>query len=328
MRVTATCALFLVATGASAQTPSTVGQWSPLVNWGMTATHAHLLPEGKVMWWPEFTDGDNPTLWDPVSGTNSPLPHAGHNVFCSGHGFGPDGRLFVFGGHIMDDTGLRTASVFDPQNRTWTVLPDMNSGRWYPTVTTLANGDMFVVAGTMTLSTGENLVPQVWQQATSSWRTLSSISISFPTYPWSFVAPSGEIFIAGTRQASTFINTNGTGSSRVGPSNHYPALRTYGTAVMYEPGKVLIAGGGPLTDVPTNSMEVIDLNSAAPAWQVVGPMKHPRRQLNSTLLPDGTVLITGGHSAVGRDVPTSPVLDVELWNPTTGQTTLLAPAGA
>ena len=329
MRIRILYAPLVVAAAASAQTdPSIVGQWSPVVDWGMTATHAHLLPQGQVMWWPEFTHGDNPTLWDPATGKNVPLAFAHHNIFCSGHAFTPDGKLFVAGGHIVDDTGLSTASIFDPATQSWFALPDMNAGRWYPTVTTLPSGDMFVIAGTISPTVGENLVPQVWEQSTGRWRDLSSISLSLPTYPWSFVTPAGGIFIAGVTQTSRFISTSGTGSWVNGPLNHYPQNRTYGSAVMYEPGKVMIAGGGPLADVPTSTMEVIDLSAAAPAWRNVGPLQFARRQLNTTLLPDGTVLITGGHGGVGRDNPNSALLQTELWDPATEQTTLLATSGA
>ena len=92
------------------------------------------------MWWSEFTQGDTPTLWDPATGANSPLPKAGFNLFCSGHTFMPDGRLFVAGGHINNDTGLSTAANFDPGARAWNRFPDMNAGRWYPSVTTWSAG--------------------------------------------------------------------------------------------------------------------------------------------------------------------------------------------
>ena len=36
----------------------------------------------------------------------------------------------------------------------------MNAGRWYPTVTTLANGDMLVVSGNVDGTIGENLLPR------------------------------------------------------------------------------------------------------------------------------------------------------------------------
>src|SRR5437868_15525392 len=46
-----------------AQDPATAGQFSAVTSWPYLAIHAHVLPNGKVMWWPGFTNGANPTLW-------------------------------------------------------------------------------------------------------------------------------------------------------------------------------------------------------------------------------------------------------------------------
>ena len=132
---------------SQAQTPATVGQWSAPVTWPYLAVHAHVLPSGKVLWWPSFDNGDNPTQWDPATGVNTALPHLGANVFCAGHSFLADGQLFVAGGHILNWFGLPDAYTYNSSNGTWTRLPDMNNGRWYPTNTTLANGDVLVVSG-------------------------------------------------------------------------------------------------------------------------------------------------------------------------------------
>src|SRR5215470_13759564 len=51
---------------AVAQDSATVGQFSPSATWPYRATHAHVLPTGKVLWWPPFDNGDNPTFWDPL----------------------------------------------------------------------------------------------------------------------------------------------------------------------------------------------------------------------------------------------------------------------
>jgi Domain of unknown function (DUF1929) len=64
---------------------------------------------------------------------------------------------------------------------------------------------------------------------------------------------------------------------------------------------------------------MIDLNAASPAWTSAGKMSVPRRHLNSTILPDGTVLITGGTSGGGFvDInPGDATRTAELWNPAT-----------
>ena len=78
-----------------AQDPTTVGQWSAKTTWPLKPVHAALLPTGKVMWWPSFENGDNPTLWDPATGRNTALPKVGANIFCAGFSFLPGGELFV-----------------------------------------------------------------------------------------------------------------------------------------------------------------------------------------------------------------------------------------
>ena len=81
---------------------------------------------------------------------------------------------------------------------------------------------------------------------------------------------------------------------------------------MYEPGKILLAGGG---DPPTATAEVIDLNVPGPTWQTTGSMNRARRQMNLTMLPDGKVLGTGGTSGPGFNDPGAPAFMAEMWDP-------------
>src|SRR5262249_25909746 len=159
---------FMAAASTSAQDPATVGQFSPVMTWPYMAVHAHIFPTGKVLWWPPFDDGDNPTLWDPATNTNTPATHAGANIFCSGFASLANGQLLVAGGHINNFVGLPNAYTYDPVNDTWTRLPDMNNGRWYPTVTTLPNGDVLAISGWIDTTVGVNVEPQVWQTGTAS----------------------------------------------------------------------------------------------------------------------------------------------------------------
>jgi len=169
VRLLAVVAPFIAVSFASAQNPATVGQFSSVSAWPQRVVHAHLLPTGQVLWWPAFDQGDNPTLWDPSTNTNTPVTHAGANIFCSGHAFLPNGQLLVAGGHLQSFVGLPNAYTYSPLDNTWTRLPDMNNGRWYPTNTTLPNGDVLVISGTITAG-NFNVEPQVWQSAMASWQ--------------------------------------------------------------------------------------------------------------------------------------------------------------
>jgi hypothetical protein len=126
-----------------------------------------------------------------------------------------------------------------------------------------------------------------------------------------FLAPDGTVFNVGPDQATAFLNTASTGSWTTGPSRVF-GWRDYGSAVMYDAGKILVVGGGS----PTATAEVIDLTGAR-TWSFTGSMAVARRQTNATLLADGTVLVTGGTNASGfNSAPTtSAVLAAELWNP-------------
>ena len=64
------------------------------------------------------------------------------------------------------------------------------------------------------------------------------------------------LFYAGEARTTRYLDIAGTGKwTTVG--NRKFASRNYGAAVMYEPGKILYAGGG----LTTNTAEVIDLNA-------------------------------------------------------------------
>lgn len=320
------------------ETARDTGHWSDVMCWPIVAVHAAALPDGRVMLWPgdegahDMVGGDNPHAWDPATNGIQPLARAGFDIFCSGHTLTPDGKVLVAGGHVMEAVGLARASLYDPLADAWTSLPDMNAGRWYPTTTTLANGDVLVVSGSIDEST-DNDLPQVRPETGGAWRDLIGARRGEPDiaqyYPWMYVAPNGQVFCAGRRQETWYLDTRGVGSWTPVAASHF-GKRDYGSSVMYEPGRVLITGGNPRNagtpgaDTPTARAEVIDLTVASPAWREVAPMAFARRQLNTTLLPDGTVLVTGGTSADGFNNATGAELAAELWNPATEEWATLA----
>lgn len=298
-------------------TAATQGKWQPAFATPVVAIHMHLLPTGKVILWGDQGDSQ---LWDPANpGAGFTPATKPYRIFCSGHSLLPDGRLFVAGGHITNDHGLAKGAIFDPSLGTWsTTATSMAQGRWYPTTTTLPDGEMLVVSGA-----DENAafvtIPEIWNG--SVWRRLTGAALTLPYYPAMFLAPSGKVFYAGPTQSTQYLNVAGDGKwTTVG--NRIVASRDYGSAVMYAPGKILYAGGG---DPPTRSAEVINLNDAAPAWRAIPSMAYARRQMLVTILADGKVLVTHGTSGAGFNDVTRPVYYAELWNPGSESWTTMAP---
>jgi hypothetical protein len=314
--------LFVVAVAVRSNAQaSTQGQWSAVANWPTRAVHVTLLPDGRVFFVSYYDESLHPNIWDPVSDTFTATAASSYRIFCAGHTTLADGSVFIAGGHIADYTGYPHAVIFNPATNGFTSVPDMNTGRWYPTVTTLPNGDVLVVSGDINSNTKVDALPQVFQMSTKGWRNLTTAQLSQPLYPNMLVAPNGKVFNAGPGRQSRYLNTAGTGSwSNVAVLN-FGGSRDYGPSVMYDVGKVLDVGG---SDPPTATSEIIDLNATTPAWKFTGSMHFPRRQHNAVILPDGKVFIVGGSKAGGFDTSTSPVLPTEMWDPATGEFTLMA----
>jgi Domain of unknown function (DUF1929)/Bacterial Ig-like domain (group 1) len=327
---------------------ATTGEWGPLVNWDIVPLHMHLLPTGKLLAWGKYEPGGTvmgmPRLWDPASGqpTGALKIPVDTMLFCSGHAFMPDGRLLISGGHKDDAEGLDITTIFDPVGNTFIQnLPKMAFGRWYPTVTELPDGRMLTMAGRD--SSGQVVTtPEIWEGGDHWVKLPGAGTLEIPYYPRNFIDPkNGLVFMAAERIMSRWFDPDGTGVGGGlgrwinGPSHIWPYNRDYGTAAMYEAGKILVVGGGgdtgwgtpdPKSATPTRIAEKIDLNAGTPVWQDAGLMSVARRHLNSTILPDGQVLITGGTSG-GGFVNINEALATkaaEEWNPSTNQWTTLA----
>jgi Domain of unknown function (DUF1929)/Bacterial Ig-like domain (group 1) len=329
-------------------TEATTGKWGPVVNWDIVPLHMHLLPNGKLLAWGKYEPGGTvmgmPRLWDPAIGppTSAIEISVDTMLFCSGHAFMADGRLMISGGHKQDDKGIDVTNIFDPASGAFVPgLPKMAFGRWYPTVTELPDGRMLTMAGR---DSAGNVVttPEIWEGGDHWVKLPGAGTLEIPYYPRNFIDPkNGLVFMAAERIQSRWFDPNGTGVGGglgrwiTGPTHLWPFNRDYGTAAMYEPGKILVVGGGgnsgwatpdAKSSTPTATAERIDLNAGSPTWQPAGSMSVPRRHLNSTILPDGQVLITGGTSGAGF-VNINEGLAAkaaEEWNPSTNQWTTLA----
>lgn len=315
------------AAGAEAS-PAEVGEWSAAFPFPTIPIHATLLPTGQVLFWDrhDFPTGDgHPRLWDPATGSfaKTAEPPPGHDLFCSGHTLLEDGRLFVAGGHFAVGVGQPFAAIYDPFAPSWSMAPEMNAGRWYPTATTLADGGALVVAGGNEEGAA-NTLPQIFRPAKLAWDGLPEAERVLPYYPFVFQAPDGRAFVAGPDAMARRLELASPGAwSALADSGH--GLRSYGSAVAYGDGRILLAGGG---DPPVAATETIDLTAAHPGFRELPPMAAARRHFNLTLLPDGSALAIGGSSAAGFNNATGAVLATELWQPATESWSTLAPIAA
>ncbi len=306
-----------------------VGSWSPAFPLASVPIHAALLPGGKVLYWDRHDLGDGrPFLWDGLTSTVTPdmptKPGTDHmyDVFCAGHTFAADGSLFVAGGHIADQFGQPWTSQFDPVAETWSSLAPMQAGRWYPTTTTLPDGNVVAVSGTID-PFAVNEIPEVYDARANRWRALTGARRSLELYPFMFTTPKG-LFAAGSMIDTGFLDVGAPGQwipvdqTIAGRNPPATAGRNYGSAVLTDAarGRILLIGGTTqtpgVTDQTLRSSEWIDLSQPEPRWQPGPSMTFARRMHVATLLPDGSVLVTGGTTSNDFNRADGAVLNAEL----------------
>ena len=273
--------------------------------------------------------------------------HEDVSLFCSGHCMLPSGNLLVAGGHWTDGSGVEQASIFDYQNSKWIPQPRMNNARWYPSVLTLPDGRALCLSGSDIAYHPTN-IPQIFPMETSTSTSTSTSSSASKPIAWTEVADptpagimldlfprlhidptNGQIFMAGPKPDSWFLEIQEaetgaeikSASGVVGrwtnaKTKRAGGLRDYAPSVMYASGKIMYIGGGTTDDGPTDITEFIDLNVKPARWDLkTASLKTKRKQFNATILPDGTVLVTGGTSGKGFNDLGNPVFKAELMDP-------------
>jgi len=299
------------------------GEWAPVVDWPLIAAGAANLPDGRILGW---SSGDvdrfggaaytHASIYNPADDTFVGVPHETHDMFCSGVSMLEDGRVFAAGG------GATVTSVSTFFGNDWSEELDMTTARWYPTSTTLPSGQVITSLGTNNTGASE-----LWTES-SGWRLMSHVDLSSVLadnttnsgpanwYPALNVGPDGKLFHPGPTSEMLSIDLD----SLAGTINHGlretdNPHRLYGATVMYDVGKMLMAGGGtPAID----SAITIDINGPAPVVADTNTPRFARTFQNTIVLPNGHVLMIGGNQNGVQFQDDTTVLTPEIWDPATG----------
>ena len=298
--------------------PEFAGRWTPPKRWPVVAINLAVLPNGRVLSWGTGDPGGKSTLadfWDPVSNLHSFVRSSETDLFCAGQSFLADGRLLIAGGHLINSDGSDHTTFYDFRSNTFARGPDLNAGRWYPSVVTLADGRALVLGGHVLankntgLQPTYNRLPQVWQG--DQWINLSGANeaVNNSYYPWIHPTPNGDVVVTGPEPELARLNLEAAGTwtrleARDGVS------RLYGNSVPFAPGQALIVGGGDSSSVNVVDFRIPGEVSVTPN----APMAIGRLYQNSVLLPTGEVLVVGGQAKYFNG-DRNAVLRAESWNP-------------
>ncbi len=292
------------------------GRWELQRTWPVVAIHAALLHTGKVLTW---AGGGSPTqtfLWDPASDTFT-TQQVNTNLFCSGHAFLADGKLFVAGGTIPLFNGRMTTFIFDPLAESWQQGPLMLRGRYYPSLLTQGDGTVLLFSGNDEEGRINPRVEVYDPKGQGSIEVIPGADRAMIIYPAMHLLPEGRIFHVGPEAATETFDPQAVQWSDVDTTNYGQRGGGSGNfnSVMLPPGftRVMILGGvAPGADRSTESVEIIDMAEPSPQWRLAASLHFPRNHANAVILPDGTVLVAGG----GYDEAT-PVHAAEIFDPRT-----------
>jgi hypothetical protein len=240
------------------------GRWDRVFTLPNVAIHTHLLPDGKVLFWGRRDDPSGsmnehsctPYVWAPTTGSCAATPQPKRadgttvNLFCAGHAYLPDGRLLVAGGHVTDGDGIDYAATFDHRTNSFTPLPAMNGGRWYPTATTLADGRVLVISGSAAAhgTIAVNAVPEIIDEIgddgdDSGWQPTVDF-VGLPLHPRMHVAPDGRVLMAGSNAMTYLLDTRG-GRTWTPLTARTGGSREYGSSVISRKRHQTLDGSAP-----------------------------------------------------------------------------------
>lgn len=188
------------------------------------------LGSGEASWLrPDPIDGgaeeENMELLPGLSSGDDGIRNDG-GLFCADVQHLADGRILAVGGTnyylepaflggfgLPELEGLKSSRIFNPATNLWTQSGSMTHGRWYPTLVTLDNGDIFVASGVTKLQkpiypeqpmqSGRN-VPETetYDLGCGTWSENGGpAQRSLPLYPRLHLLPNGQVFYNAAGQA-------------------------------------------------------------------------------------------------------------------------------
>jgi hypothetical protein len=266
---------------------------------GHTAT---LLPDGRVLavgggQFNGFFDLASAELYDPITGAWSATGTMAEVRWGHTATLLPDGTVLVAGGEISGNSpALASAELYDPRSGTWSSAGTMIEARRGHTATLLPSGRVLVAGG---YNANDALASaELYDPATASW-TATGAMLTGHVVHTATLLQDGKVLVAGgvdgigVALASAELYDPETGSWS--PTGALSGARGAQTATLLHDGRVLVAGGvfgsQPFFDALATA-EVYD--PAAGVWSAAASMHTDRQYHTATLLPDGTVLVTGG----------------------------------
>jgi hypothetical protein len=228
--------------------------------------------------------------------------------------------------------GDKTSYEFDPVAERYVRTGNLRDHRWYPTLIGLTNGDVLAVSG---LDQFGRVLPgrnERYLPDQRRWVRAPELKRYFPTYPSLHMMADGRVFYSGSN-AGYGSDTEGRAPGiwdvrrnrfHIVPGLRDPRMTETSSSLLLPPAqdqKVMVLGGGEIGESPisTARTDIIDLDETTPRYRPGPDLPRPARYLSTVVLPDDTVLTTGGSSGYRggpyRGKPRSDLFNSQIYRP-------------
>jgi hypothetical protein len=302
---------------------------------------ATLLDDGRVL----LTGGSDggavlaSEIFDPATETFEVLGSLGQGRVRHSSTLLQDGRVLVVGGGGFDigiaNSALASAELFDPATNAFSPVDDLTTPREEHAAVQLENGPVLIAGGVN--GYGQPSTTELFDPATGTFAR-GADTIDRLGYTTAALLPDGTALVVGEHAGLERFDParSGRAAPTPGPRGELagtvttvepPAVEREGhTATLLADGRVLVVGGWAYDldpHNPTDSAEIFDPRSGK--WSSTGSLNDARAYHTATLLPDGRVLVVGGHmrEALPDGSTETVALDsAEVYEPSTGEFTL------
>ncbi len=310
---------------------ATDGEWGDVIDTSIMGIHQVLLGDGRVLYWGDdgngsaFSNTQSYAIFDPETGDHEVISASyAIRMFC-GAGIiipGTDQVLIAAGNGVGDNDG----KIFDTSDETLDNIGQyvMHDGRFYPTMVSLATGQLVILGGN---SGGGVGTPEIFTLG-EGWRKLDGATDPDVAqnwwYPKAWVNNKGEVIYIAVSEGNQNNNLSPTGTFEVmalDPSGD-GSIQQIGelpfdidvrsTAVMYDVGKIVIM------DI-SGDLWLMDINGDTPTYSFAYDFATDRENGDMTVMADGRVLLNGGTTIGNSQDDANALFQSVIFDPFTGE---------